>query len=123
MSRREPVPRWAPVQQSMRTAFGLMRLWQLSVAATVYGSTGISGTASAAAAGAIIVGGDDESLGRIDRLAVEHQIPDATGAGVQHLAFRPVLRRRRQVDPVADAVDDVEIARRQECRAARQWAV
>ena len=68
----------------------------------------------AAAAGAVIVGGDDEFRCRIDRLAIEHQVDDAAGAAVDQLALGIVFRAGlRDIDPVGDAVDHVEIVGRE----------
>ena len=68
----------------------------------------------AAAAGAVVVGGDDELLRRVDRLAVELQVDDAAARpGSSSLALGVVLRRLGDVDLVGHAVDDVEIVGRE----------
>src|SRR3546814_2751279 len=47
----------------------------------------------AAAAGAVVVGGDDECLRRIDRLALELQIDDAVRVRINKLAVLVEARR------------------------------
>ena len=63
----------------------------------------------AAAAGAVIVGGDDERLALVDRLALETEIADAMGVWRDKRAVDIVARGLRHIDRVGDAVDDVEI--------------
>ena len=63
----------------------------------------------AAAAGAVVVGGDDELLGWVDRLAVMAEVLDAAGVWIDGFAFGVVFGGLAEVDLVGDAVDDIEI--------------
>src|SRR5690606_23674595 len=69
---------------------------------------------AAAAAGAIIIRGDNEFLGRDDGLAVIHQIDDAAGVRIDlFLAIGGIFRGLGDVDVVGDPVDDVVIVGRE----------
>src|SRR5690606_10879808 len=64
----------------------------------------------AAATGAIVVRGDDELLGRVDRLAVILKIDNPVGIGVGFfLAVGRIFRGLGEIDLVGDPVDDVVI--------------
>src|SRR5690606_26918459 len=66
----------------------------------------------APAAGAVVVGGDDEFLRRIDRLAVVLQVDDAAFGVADILAPGPVRGRLGDIYLGGDAVDDVEVVGR-----------